>query len=461
MIDYTIIGEFNYKSKKYELLLDKDNKYFYLDITKGKEEYISLRELVQLTNIFAKNTNILRIEEEKKKKKKRIVPKILIGTLLVTLTLPILSAIQTEIHHNLDYKDTISYTVVEEENKSYTEKEIEKVLEEIKKEKEAFHVEDKLDLGNLVVVYDLKELDDILGYPKEQITYHTIREDVKNNESISAKYKELFYELINNLERQYPNLDLRVWDLNLKTLKVEELDEMAMKIKAISATALACYRKDENTIYTVKDYEYIKGTWDYQVIMHEMCHPIRGGIFTIDGKNIRINFTSQSGQGMIIEEAMNSLLSVRSYDQKERDIAYQLQSNMIEVILECMDNYTLQDFIEHNITYFENELNNQNDNNDAVEMIGLMTLQYDDYYNDRISVEQEQFYRLYDYIARMYYQKYLKENMSYEQALEIRNHLIERITYDVPNEYNIDINHFNEFFDEFCTLIGIKNEKAY
>ena len=287
-----------------------------------------------------------------------------------------------------------------------------------------------------------------------------IREVIQNNNNIPQKFKEMYLILANNLEAQYPNMDLRVWYENLKNMKILEVDEMTMKVKAISVNAYACYRKDENTIYTVKDYEYTPGTWEYQVIMHEMCHPIRSGFFQRGDQEIRVQFENRSGEGVIIEEAMNSLLALRSYDQNERDVAYQLQSNMIEVIVDSMDNYTYQDFVEHNITYFENELNIQNGNDRAVEMMALINLQYKDYHDDKISVDQTVFHPLYDYIARMYYSKNLTPNMSYEEALTIRNQLIDRITYDVPEEYNIDTAHFQEFFETYCAEIGIQNART-
>ena len=287
-----------------------------------------------------------------------------------------------------------------------------------------------------------------------------IREAIQNNRNIPDKYKEMYINLANNLESQYPNMDLRVWYENLKTIKIAEVDEMQMKVKAISASAYACYRKDENTIYTVKDYDYEPGTWEYQVIIHEMCHPIRSGFFQVGDNEVRVQFENKSGDGIIVGEALNSLLALRSYDSDERDVAYQLQSNMIEIMVDSMDNYTYQDFVEHNITYFENELNIQNGNDRAVEMLSLMNLQYKDYHDNDISVDQTVFHPLYDYISTMYYAKNLHSGMSYEEALKVRDRLLDRILFDVPEEYNIDEHHIEEFFESYCSKLGIQNAKT-
>ena len=157
---------------------------------------------------------------------------------------------------------------------------------------------------------------------------------------------------------------------------------MDMQLKAMSGTACAVYRQDENTIYTVEGYDYVQGTWDYQVIMHEMGHPIRSLVTHIGENQVKARFQSYSGHGTVIGEALNSLLTLRSYDPNEKDVAYQFQSNMVELMVNEMDNYTYQDFVEHNLTYFEQQLNEYNGNNDAVEIIGLIELQYNDYHNN-------------------------------------------------------------------------------
>ena len=465
MKEYTIIGDFNHKGQKYALLLDNDQKYFFLKIKENNEyDYITIQELVELMNIFSYKDFVLLIEQRKQGRKIRIIPKIIIGTLLVTLTISLGSFLNHMHSSRFDlstpaqttYTTTLS-TTEENEIEDKTQQVINELLEDVREETENFELEDIVEGRRLQIILDSSKLDDAFGYPREAVTYDMIRETIQNNNNIPQKFKEMYIQLANNLEAQYPGLDLRVWYENLKTMKILEVDEMQMKVKAISVNAFACYRKDENTIYTVRDYEYVPGTWEYQVIMHEMCHPIRSGFFQMGDQEIRVQFENRSGEGVIIEEAMNSLFSLRSYDQNERDVAYQLQSNMIEVMVDSMDNYTYQDYVEHNITYFENELNIQNGNDKAVEMMALINLQYKDYHNDDISVEQSVFYPLYDYISTMYYAKNLNPNMSYEEAIQVRDTLIDRITYDVPEEYNIDTNHFNEFFETYCNQIGIQH----
>lgn len=452
MKEYTIIGNFYYKSKNYELLLDEEQRYFFLNININNEyEYVTLKEYIELIDKFAnkEETKMILGIKKKEKKKIKLIPRILIGAAAVLLSTTLLLNINNSKPSSIttDYTTSSTYTQTIEDR---TDQEIDKWLTEITAEMDNFQIDTVRQSGKRTLIYDFSELDNIFNNTKEDVTYDTIRETIKNNHNISEKYKLILYTFADNLESQYPTMDLRVWNYNLQTLKILEVSEMEMQAKAISADAYACYRIQENTIYTVKDYEYVPGTWEYQVIIHEIGHTVKTTSSTINGQEIKTYFKKDSGDATITEEAMNTLFTVRSYDNKEMDLAYQLQSNMIELMVSSMDNYTYQDYIEHNVTYFEQKLNEHNGNDEAVRMIGLIDLQYDDYHDYSIQVDQTQFHDLYDYVAKMYYDARITPGMSQDEALAIRDAFIYKLTYDVPEDYNIDTNHINEHFTTYC-----------
>lgn len=471
MKEYTNIGFFTYKNTKYILLLDEKRKYFFLKENEFNEyEYLTLKEILQLTLKFGYNPNVLLVDEKGNKKRMLLKPMLIIGTTLTLLTGTITGIVNTYNKSQIDFSNTIStsqsvdYTQTNSNtpnivyvDESKTDEAVRLMMERIEENMENFEVETSTEGFHLTIVYDSSALDDFLG-PKEAITYDTLRETLNQNSHITGQYKQKYLDLINNMERDYPTMDLRVWNQNLKTLQIHEVTEMQMKQKALSVNAAACYRKDENAIYTVKGYNYEKGIWDYQVMIHEMCHPIRTISMQVNDRDeLRTQFENKSGYGTIIAESLNSLLALRSYDQTEKDIAYQLQSNMMEIIVNCMDNYSLQDFVEHNITYLEQQLNIQNGNDKSVEILSLMELQYKDYHDDEIKVDQQVFYPVYDYIARMYFEKHLNSNMSYDQAQQVLQNLLDKIMYDVPEEYEIDQAHFTDFLNQYCNEIGISN----
>ena len=451
MKEYTIIGNFYYKNKNYELLLDEEQRYFFLHINKKNEyEYVTLKEYIELIDKFAnkEDTKMILGIKKKEKKKIKLIPRILIGAAAVLLSTSLLLNINNSKPSFIttDYTTSSTYTQTIEDR---TDQEIDKWLTEITAEMDNFQVDTVRQSGKRTLIYDFSELDNIFNNTKEDVTYDTIRETIKNNHNISEKYKLILYSFADNLESQYPTMDLRVWNHNLQTLKILEVSEMEMQAKAISADAYACYRIQENTIYTVKGYDYVPGTWEYQVIIHEIGHTVKTTSSTINGQEIKTYFKKDSGDATITEEAMNTLFTVRSYDNKEMDLAYQLQSNMIELMVTSMDNYTYQDYIEHNVTYFEQKLNEHNGNDEAVRMIGLIDLQYDDYHDYSIQVGQTQFHDLYDYVAKMYYDARITPGMSYDDAVAVRDAFIYKLTYDVPADYNIDIDHINEYFTTY------------
>ena len=72
MKEYTIIGNFLYKNKKYELLLDDNQRYFFLEIKNNEYKYISIKEYIELIHKFANKKDIKAILKNEKKGKKTI-----------------------------------------------------------------------------------------------------------------------------------------------------------------------------------------------------------------------------------------------------------------------------------------------------------------------------------------------------------------------------------------------------
>ncbi len=388
-------------------------------------------------------------------KRKRTIRSILIITGILSAMIIMFAAFMNSTAPAMDLHSQITkdsgqsgLKAAEKNNLDKAQKAVDELYRYIEQENLNFKIDTRADGWNLIKIYDNSELENVFGISGDELTYDDIINDIKKNSGIASSFKSLFITFANNLRKQYPSMDLRIWHINLQTLKIVEVSEMEMRLKAMSGTAYAVYRQDENTIYTVNGYEYIPGTWEYQVIMHEMGHTIRSLITHCNGDQVKVRFQSCSGYGTITGEALNSLLTLRSYDAEERDIAYQLQSNMVELMVTEMDNYTYQDFVEHNLTYFEQKLNEYNGNTDAVEMIGLLELQYQDYHNKDYEINETLFHKLYDYIADMYYQNHLHPDMTENEMLKVRDDFIDRLTYDVPEEYHISIDHIKEHFEE-------------
>ncbi len=228
-------------------------------------------------------------------------------------------------------------------------------------------------------------------------------------------------------------------------------------MKSLSFDSCACYFRNENKIYVVNDYVYEKGTWDYQIIYHELSHAFRDGWFTVNGNELRVQGEGTSFSLTIANEALNSIFAISLFDYEERDIAYQLQSNYLTIMLECMNNYKIDDYVEHSLSYFAKKLDEQNgDNNYAKIILNLIDTQYKDFHSDKIQIAQEEYYPIYDYVSDMYYKKYITPEMTYSEAKKVADTLVERVLFDVPEEYNIDTFRFYENLNDYCESIEIK-----
>ena len=61
------------------------------------------------------------------------------------------------------------------------------------------------------------------------------------------------------------------------------------------------------------------------------------------------------------------------------------------------------------------------------------------------------YYPIYDYISNMYLGKHLKAGMSQEEARGIMDEMLEKLLFDVPEEYHIDRDHFYEYLEKYYT----------
>ena len=169
-----------------------------------------------------------------------------------------------------------------------------------------------------------------------------------------------------------------------------------------------------------------------------------------DGNRVSIQFMGLNYYDIPNAEALNSLFAVSLFDYEEKDIAYQFQSNAHQIILECMDNYTLNDYVNHSMTYYAKQLDTYNqDDNYALTILSLMNEQYEDYHDDSRENPQSVYYPIYDYISKMYLDKYVTAEMSYDEAKEVMDQMLDRLLFDVPEEYHIDRDHFYTYLDDY------------
>ena len=306
--------------------------------------------------------------------------------------------------------------------------------------------------GNSLYVYDADYLDKIFDYPSPGI--EEVKSTLESNQNIPKEYKEIIEYFIDRVYEVYPEADFRPLEFNLRTLEVVEVDKWDMGTKTLSLTAYACYVHTENRIYLPQDKVFEPGGWDWQVIIHELCHVLRTVDYDEDGNHLgnvfKYTLASPDHSNEIGQEALNSLFAISLLEYEERDFAYQLQSNMVDVMLDCMDNYSLADYPNHSYTYFLSKLDETNgDHNYAESIMKLMEAQRDDWNEDRWDRPQETYYPLYDYICKMWINKKATPGMDESEIDALVDELLERVMYDVPEDYHIDTEEFGRFAHEY------------
>lgn len=461
MIEYQKLVTFIYKknNKRYQILVDNENKFFFMEVNPKTKElsYVNLEDYIDFIQIFCINPPLSMIRKDSKKDNHiKIVPKILMTSGAVILSFSSLCIIMSavaEFNYNQRLEKYYNTHNIQEE----IQRHVSFVIED---KDEKLIIEDSYynSLINTLFIYDNKCLDEYLGVG--DISYNKMITAVDNNDNIATKFKSLFKEYIDALYKKYPQVEKRILYKNLKDLEVVECDKSDLTIKTLSFDSCACYVSKENKIYVLSDYEYKKGTWEYQIIFHEISHALRMSTIKLDtGEEIKIQSSDKTANNIIIDEALNSLFAVSLFDYEEKDIAYQLQSNYFKIMLDCMDNYSLTDYVNHGLTYLASKLDEQNgDTNFATTIFNLIDLQYRDFHSNKIDIEPNEYYPIYNYISNMYFRKYIDNNMSYNEAKKVTTILIDNIMFDVPDEYNINIEVFYKCLDDYCAEIGIVAE---
>ena len=242
---------------------------------------------------------------------------------------------------------------------------------------------DNRDNSNRLYIYDMDYVDLALDFkPKKLADFIDV---INENSKIARKFKPILTEYCTRVFDKYPDIELRPFYRNLKDLEVIECTDQELLKVTWDTNSCGCYVRDEDKIYVLKDKEYEEGTWDYQVLYHEFSHCLRDSIYEDeDGNRVSIQFMGLNYYDIPNAEALNSLFAVSLFDYEEKDIAYQFQSNAHQIILECMDNYTLNDYVNHSMTYYAKQLDTYNqDDNYALTILSLMNEQYEDYHDDR------------------------------------------------------------------------------
>jgi len=301
------------------------------------------------------------------------------------------------------------------------------------------------DFSNRSTLYVYDETDLHLALENDFVTAEQCIEAIYANDKIEPRFKTFFCDFVERIEKTYPGLNLAILYRNLETLDVQELNSTDYFWESLNIDSLGCYNKRKNTIFIPEGTEYVEGEFGFQVLLHEFCHAVRTGHYETDDAKCTFEFYGDS-DNILLSEAMNSAFSCSLLDYYEWNIAYQVPSNYLRIMLECMDNYSLEDYIRHGDTYFLSKLDEFTGNTNYAQVIWkLIALQRSDWEQDNMDIPPEEYHPIYDFLCRIYYGKYVSETMTAEEKKAIADELVHKAFYDAPENYKIDPDYFYEY----------------
>lgn len=185
-------------------------------------------------------------------------------------------------------------------------------------------------LGDTLVFSNTKSLDELLGYTT--VTKEVIFESIDNNPNLNEYHKILARNLVSKYLEVVPNADLRIFNENIKTLKIVELDEREEK-EVLGENIAGNYDALNNQINLQNGYLL-------NTIYHELAHTTQEFYYEIDGEKKLYRYK----ENIALNEAMNNKIVELLIDPT----SYNTQSLLLDYLLSFVD-FSLEDYSKYGI----------------------------------------------------------------------------------------------------------------
>ena len=308
---------------------------------------------------------------------------------------------------------------------------------------------------------------DAKGYPVffgyDDVTLEDIQIELNKNTNISQVYKDFIYDYAVDIREHYPEANLSVLYTNLPTLVVDEVTptELARETQSLVGEVGACYIAEENRICVLENFDLSESD-NYIILSHELTHAARKYRFEEmngDAKTTRMAcfYTPDIG-GIYAEEAIITNMMYELEGKGNKANFYPMVCNYYRIIQQCID-YSGADYFNHDVLYLIDKMDEfMGDTQYAWEIIARIDAQMDLRYNPHISVDFHDFQPIYEYLAKMYFKKYITDSMTYDEAKVVFDAFYDEISHGqdtMTRKYAIDENTFLSTFEEYIASVGI------
>ena len=209
-----------------------------------------------------------------------------------------------------------------------------------------FKIEKKNDVIEITPSYnyscfdDTKELNQYLG--NNSVSEEELIAAINNNPNLSDYIKDCAIKLAKHIKENYPNTDNRIFYDNIKTLRIEELED-----NEDNKNIAGCYNSKTNTIGLKS--EYFNSN---DVILHELNHAYHCWSTTFENENMKTCVIRSESKGHCLGEAMTEKIILAIEDNK---LTPRINEQILNYLLTFVE-YNYYDYEQGGITRLYNTL---------------------------------------------------------------------------------------------------------
>lgn len=431
------IAKFKFNSKTYQMFASPKNKFAFLRIENGLYHYPTIDEFKNII-FFLEKSHYAKYNDDRKENYRFIpflsintgnnIKKVMITSLLVMSCLSGCGQEQNAKSYYYGYEPldidvssdyyALDATDLQYENGFY--------------ETEDFEL---LESSKMVSLYNNKYFDELFGY--ENLSANDVVASVESNKKIPDEYIYYIDEFVLTMGSYYQSLDFRVFDHNVKTLEFEV--RSPDDVDFLSGGSVAYYDIENNKMIISTDIDLKNNPKSRLIFRHELGHLFNHLRLEKDGYKIDYSF-NDAGRGTYLKEALNVIFTTDPfmYDYNDPEITdnmgYPIITNIVRVLVEC-SSYDIQESVSSNVYNFQNHLNSYySDGLDASIIEELIEIQWIEYSDDLIQVDDADYEDLYEYVTKIYMQKNVNPTMSYGEIKEAEATLEEKLLLGVSHD---------------------------
>ncbi len=313
-----------YNNKTFMIFVDSNHYKVFLEEKNNKLYYPNLEDYRYLDKLYNELPDVLL-----NIKRYSFTPKVVYKKQLVSLVM----AVSMGLLPSCKYKDVNAEEIL---NNNQT------IYEEVVQSNDEVVDNEVLSNKNLSYEEQLKALDDYFN--NEKVSREDVISVINSNDNLSMHDKKICLTVLDDLLSVDPNMNLRMFYENLKTLKILRVTELEIK-HDIGENAQGYYQPNKNEI------KVIKGKVSDFTLAHEIIHASHSFCREYDGK---IYYVVEANHSFIAEAYTNKIASI-SFGVPD---SYSIQGLLLDYLLYYVPSMTYAKYNEYGVSAIITEVKN-------------------------------------------------------------------------------------------------------